>query len=570
MLEFKTLTWSNFLSYGNKPTTYDFRKGVTRIAGENGTGKSTIVDALWFALFGKTYRKIKLGQLMNSINKKGMEVILEFTNNGTEYRIERGMHPHFFRIYENGEIVPQASRNKTYQEALEQEIMHFGENTADQTLIKSLTKNISFLTLPKWHKRVVVEAIFDIEIFSTMNRMAKTKYDETEAKLNNIRKDIDSNKKLYDAELLNLNNLRRLKEKLEEDARRQTEMSEGKIAELRADIEKYNKGLTMIAGYKQKHADLQKNRAQLKSDIKVLDDRRTSNLSKLTLIKNKYKIFAETCPGCAKLAEIANTDEADKYTALVTQCESEVSIKKAEIAELDKQIRKLEELIYNENFLKSNITKHQKLIDEMLQVAASAASESVIIDETKLTEYKTAKEDLEVMFNVESKKKKVLSVTRMLLGDEGIKTFIIKRHLPSINKLLNTYLQKFGADILFYFDSEFNEVIGTRYKEDFNYYSFSEGQKRRIDLAVLFAFTEFCKIKNRKANTNLMILDEITAGCDAAAENALYDILREVVNREGKEIITVSHSLAIDPEKVDRLYQTTMDKGFSKLTRVEE
>jgi len=569
MLEFESLEWSNFLSYGNRPTKYDFKKGVSRIAGENGTGKSTIVDALWFALFGKTYRKINLGMLVNSINKRDLLVILRFRVDNIKYRIERGLKPNIFRIYQDDELVPQEAKNKSYQEMLEQEILQFNENLADQILVKSLTKNISFLTLGKGPKREIVEGIFDIEIFSTMNKLCKSKLDQIETKILEARKDIDAAKMLLDNEFANVQQLIKLKQQIEDDARKKVEATEEKVQEQRDIIEKCQVGLQKIASFKTRRSDANVEKSNVLADLKELRDQHANLKAKHQFALNKMKVFNSTCPGCPKLKEIEDNTGAEDILQAILSNEAKQEELETVKAALNEKIKKLDELIYNENFLHSKIKTAQQSINDMIESVATTASESIVIDESKMKEFEKQKTECESKYNALVYQKKHLAVVRMLLSDEGIKTYIIKRHLPSINKLLNTYLQKFHTDILFHFDSEFNEVVLTRHKENFNYYSFSEGQKRRMDLAVMFAFMEFAKFKAKKSNNNLLILDEITAGCDAIAENALYDILKEVVNREGKEIITVSHSMAIDPEKVDRLFQVTMERGFSVQTSVE-
>ena len=569
MIRAKSLTWRNLLLYGNKPTTYEFSKGISRVAGENGVGKSAIVEALWFALFGKPYRKIKLDQLINSVNKRELEVTFEFEIHDREYRIERGLKPHFFRIFEDGELIPLDSKKKTYQQLLEEEILHFNENIADQILVKSLTRNISFLTQSKGEKRKIVEGIFDIEIFSVMNKICKARMDAIDAEINDVRKEINFTDQMIERERSNLNQLRNVQRQLAEEAKRRTEESEEQVKELQDEIEKFKVGLSKIEGYRGKRKSSVARRDEINDGIKGLQSNITNLTTKVKFAEGKLKLFTETCPGCVKLAEIKEAGGADKYREAIAADEATIEKMNVELRAVKDEIKKYDEILANESFLKNSIQKNQRMIDDIVKRAEQTAAETIVVDESKLIEYKQKRQDLEEQYNALSTRKNHFNVIKMLLSDDGIKTFIIKRHLPSINKLLNTYLQKFHTDILFYFDSEFNEVIGTRYKEDFNYYSFSEGQKRRIDLAIMFSFSEFSKLKNRKSNTNLMLLDEITAGCDAVAENALYDILREIVNKESKEVLTVSHSMAIDTDKIDRVFHVTVDKGFSNMARVE-
>lgn len=570
MLYFDAIEWTNFLSYGNAPTRYEFVAGISRIKGENGVGKSLISDAIWFALFGKCYRKITHGRMLNSINKKDLTVTLWLHDDHHTYRIERGLFPQYFKIYEDDELKELTSKTRSYQEMLETEILGFGEKIADQLLVKSLTRNVAFPPLSKGEKRAVVEGILGIEIFTTMNNIAGNKLAALDTEIKDVKKDVEKYKHLYENELLNVNNLRRMREKIEEEARQRAEATEDKIKQLQSEIDKYEVGLEKITEYRKMHDAASAEREEARTALKKQRDVVTSLKSKLSVLENKRKIFAETCPGCPKLDEVTSASDASKIREEVILGEAKVVELESNVSSINERIKKIDEIIYNENFLRSNIKKRRETIEDMVSAAASSAAETIVIDETKLREFVREGRALAERYNDLSSQKKHLALVKTLLADDGIKSYIIKRHLPSINKLLNTYLQKFNADILFYFDSEFNEVIGTRHKEDFTYYNFSEGQKRRIDLSIMFAFTEFGKIKNKKANTNLMLLDEITAGCDAAGENALYDILREVVRRESKEIVTISHSMALDPEKIDRAFEVKFDRGFSKLERIEE
>jgi len=572
MLIFKELTYKNFLSYGNVPTTFHFASGITRIRGENGAGKSScILDPLFFALFGKPYRKKqKLEHLINAINKKDLEVSLLFESGSSVYRIERGIKPHYFRMFKDDELIDISSHKKDYQQHLEEDILHFNENIFDQTVAKSLTKNISFLALSKYEKRNIAEGIFNIEIFSVMNRLAKENVTKLEDKISKVMADIQHCKVLIEREVVNLDRLKSIKEKMDADTTKEKERILAQIEDDKQKLNTFTEALQKIDFYKNEKAVATEKLKSITAQIKATKKDRDDLSIAIQLAEKKLELFTKTCPGCAKLEDI-NTGSSfevkrEKYTEIIENLKVLVTDQEA----TQNNISKLDSIINNERFVKNSIDGLRKNITNLENTLKEQNTrENIVIDESVLIEYKKKRLDKEKDYNSLSRSKKHMAVIRNLLADEGIKSFIIKRYLPYINKLLNTYLQKFQSDILFYFDTEFNEVIGTRNKEKFNYYSFSEGQKRRIDMAILFSFLEFCKIKNRKSDTNLLVLDEITAGVDANGENMLYDILREIVHKEGKEIVTVSHSMAIDSDKIDNCYDVRMEKGFSILTRAE-
>lgn len=571
MINFESITFQNFLSYGKVPTTYEFSTGITRIKGENGSGKSSaVVDPLFYALFGKPYRKKqKLDQLINTINRKRMAVVLKFDKDGVAYRIERGLKPSHFRIYEDDELVPVPSHNRSYQEILEEDILHFNEGIFNQILIKSMAKNMSFLTLSKGDKRRIAEGILNIEIFSVMNKLARGKMDDCDSRIDIIIGEIQHTKNLIQQEATNLQNLKAIKLRVDDEAKNRKRATKRKIKALEEKMATYEEALAKLDKYKIQRANVMLEVEQLNLKLRKLKGAKKPLDTEIMIAQKKIEMFQETCPSCPKIAEMKDNYSLKGRLKKLAEINVKIGDTNAAITETKNRILKLDTIITNEKFVKSSIEETAKNMAELHEDLKSSNIDEIILDETTLRLHRERRSNLEVEYNTLNAQRRHMNIMRSLLSDDGIKTFIIKRYLPHINKLLNTYLQKFNTDILFYFDAEFNEVIGTRFKENFNYFSFSEGQKRRIDLAIMFTFLEFCKIKNRKSETNLLVLDEITAGVDGPGENMLYDVLREQVTKENKEVITVSHSGNIDVDKIDNVYDVTMQKGFSCLTKVE-
>lgn len=287
MIHFNQVTWQNFLSYGNAPTTFNFNEGINKLSGLNGAGKSTIVDAIYFALFGKTYRNINLSQLVNSINKKDLLVTLDFKINSDTYRIDRGIKPTVFRIFKNGtedkDIIPLESKSKSYQQLLEEDILRFNSNLLEQTSIKSLTKSMSFLTLPKATRREIIENVLDIKIFSIMNKKAKDKADDLEKEIVGIKKDIQNIELLIVNEKDSLQRLEALKEEQSAKRSAKIEQLQSQIVELEKDSEEKRSAIKRLEKEKDNKKKLQTELSEKESELKLLKDSmfvETQNITK--------------------------------------------------------------------------------------------------------------------------------------------------------------------------------------------------------------------------------------------------------------------------------------------------
>lgn len=565
MIIFKTIEWKNFLSYGNNTTKFNFETGIIKIDGVNGTGKSTLVEVLTWCLFGSPYRKINIKSIINSRNKKDLQVTLTFIKQDDEYRIERGLKPDYFRIFKNDEIVPVTSTKRGYQQILEEDILQFNENLFNQVVVKSLTKNAPFMTLPKAEKRNISENMFDVEIFTIMNKQLKQKNDLNEEAIKTLKRDIDNYDLLINQELANIENLRHIQNKMIEEAKKNQDNIQQEIDKLTEANKKFQKGIEIINAKKIVRNDITAKQSKLNTEINKFKQEQTEISSKLTLIKNKVKMFQEVCGSCSKIKDMVNNDDVSSLLSRKEQINNDINSLIDKNTELNAELIKVNEILQNEKYALNTIHDNTKKINQLKQQLANSEKEIIKVDETKLKEYNSKKDKSTIAYNKAMKVKRHYQVLKNLYSDDGIKSQIIKKYLPSMNKLLNTYLNKFQADIVFNLDNELNEVVLTKYKEHFSYHNFSSGQRARIDLAVVFAFIEFAICKNKKANTNLLILDEITSGMDFVGKQALHEILKHFKDKQNKCIIVMNHDADVELDSYDKIYKTSFDKGFSKL-----
>ena len=574
MLDLRCIRWKNLLSYGNAWSEFIFEPGITRLMGVNGHGKSSMIEALYFAFFGKPYRKINLGLLVNNINKEGLEVQVEFSVNDTDYRIERGLRPNFHYIYwkspgmEKFELRPLDAKTKTYQDFQEQEVLRADERIFNQVYCKTATRNMSFFQLGKGEKRANIESLFDIQIFSEMNRTCRGIIEGLESDITDVKKGIRTCTLFIEQEVLNIERLRNIKRQLDVNAKRQVEEVEQEVLSLNGDLAKYNLGTDKLKSYRIRKAALETEVSRIKSHIMASRERTGKAEPAIKLAEFKLDLFRQTCVGCPKIADISGDIDLESLKKERDLSESLTSSMTAELQAKREELTRCERILSNEKFLTTNIERVESRLAELAKNKYVKAEQDIQIDETKLSDRRKEKAELEEQLNRLVMEVKHQSILKSFLSDDGFRTRIIRSYLPYLNKLLNTYLQKFQADIIFHFDEEFNEVVATKYKEAFNYFSFSEGQKRRIDLSTMFAFLEFSQTKNKKAVSNVIFLDEISSTLDAEGENMLYDILRGLANK-GKCVVTVSASGNIDPEKVDGLFEAKICHGFSQLSRVE-
>lgn len=545
MILFKSVSWKNFLSTGNSPNKILLDKSsTTLIIGKNGEGKSTILDALCFALFGKPFRNINKGQLVNSINGKNCVVEIEFTINGKEYRVLRGIKPNVFEIYVNDDLMNQDAAARDYQKVLEQQILKLNYKTFTQVVILGSASFVPFMQLSTAMRREVIEDILDIRIFSTMNQLLKEKANDTKAEISRIETEITTAKTKVDGQSLLIKTLtdaksdsiKSLLSKIENN-NQQILSCEGVVASL----------VTEITALKSRTAE----KSKIDSDLETAKEWKTKLTSKVDDWSSHTEFFAENevCPSCSQGIP------HDHKATIVSELQGKIELETKRLDDLNSVLTRLNTQLTDINTIlnqitdknielstqNSTITVLNRQNSELQSEIEAHKTDTTNVDEEKRKLKELATEALEKIKLKTSllDKRNLEEVAAILLKDSGIKTAIIREYLPVMNKLINKYLQAMDAYIHFELDENFNESVKSRFRDDFTYASFSEGEKMRIDLAILFTWRQVAKMKN-SVNTNLLLLDEIF---DSSLDTAGTDYFLNLMNTFGENanIFVISH-----------------------------
>ncbi len=569
MILFKKVRYKNFLSTGQQFIEIDLdRANTTLVVGENGAGKSTMLDALCFGLFQRPFRSIKKDQLINSINEKECIVEVEFTVGQKDYKIIRGIKPNLFEIWCDGDMLNQDAAQRDYQKHLEQQILKLNYRSFTQVVILGNASFVPFMQLRARHRRQVVEEILDIEIFSKMNLLFR----EKQKNQDELIKQTDFNYQLVD------NKIDDKRKYIDDISNRSKDLAESKKAELR-------KSITDITNYEE---DIKQVRIEIAELQKlVLDETKVNSKhkklhnmeAKLENTCNKHKKdlgFFQThndCPVCQQAI-----DEAYKSTMMSKKAEK---IQELEIAlgQIDKEIKTSEmkldtinktmviirerELLINR--FETSITEIKKQTVRLGQEIAELQDEKVSTAEQtgELNQLRERITDLEKDKLDQKNEMIYIDTARHLMQDAGIKTKIIKQYLPIMNQLINKNLANMDFFVNFSLDEEFNETIKSRHRDEFNYHSFSEGEKLRIDLAILFTWREIAKLKN-STNTNLLILDEIfDSSLDSSGTDEFMRILHTTMEKENVFVISHKGDTLID--KFPRVMKFEKYKNFTRM-----
>ena len=545
MIVFKSVQWKNFLSTGNSPNKVLLNKSqTTLIIGKNGEGKSTILDALCFSLFGKPFRNINKGQLVNSINGKGCSVEIEFDINGKEYKIIRGIKPNVFEIWQDGEMINQDAASRDYQKILEQQILKLNYKTFTQVVILGSASFVPFMQLPTTQRREVIEDILDIRIFSTMNSLLKEKVQETKDAIATIENEISTAKTKVDSQTQLIKTITEAKTTAIESI--ETKISANTTEILQAESE-IGSIISEIDTLKTSIND----KDNVTEDIDKAKTIRSKLLQKIETCEHNSEFFSEhdVCPSCSQdipeeykegIIKDLNSKLLDNNTK-ISELETILSNLNEKLSQINKVVGQITDKNIELSTRNSTVTLLNKQIKEL-----EAETQRVKSDTTNLDEEKGKLKDLakEAIGKIGQKtqlqeQRNLEDVANILLKDTGIKTAIIREYLPIMNKLINKYLQAMDAYIHFELDEAFNESVKSRFRDDFTYASFSEGEKMRIDLAILFTWRQIAKMKN-SVNTNLLLLDEIF---DSSLDTAGTDYFLNLMNQFGDNtnIFVISH-----------------------------
>tara|TARA_R110000822_G_scaffold138482_2_gene276078 strand:+ start:1224 stop:2942 length:1719 start_codon:yes stop_codon:yes gene_type:complete len=571
MITFKKLKFKNFGSFGNYFTNIDFTDNeLILVSGLNGRGKSfAYLDAITFALYGKPFRKINIPQLINTVNGNNCVVELEFSVGSNEYTIKRGLSPKLFEIYKNGTLLDQNAKSKDCQDFLETQIVKMNYKTFTQVVILGRSSFVPFLQLSPADRRNIIENILDINVFSNMNQIAKGKLSFVKENIN------ETNRKIE-----NIEEKIEYQEKFISKIQDQKTSSETKIKEK---IELINESITssnnsinqimssMIEG-------------EIETDLETLKDKKvnlkTEEKSLVTKIVKSQKDVDfyddnENCPVCKQSIDLEfRKNKIEDLSSGVKQLESALDTVKVFLGECDSMLTsKTEDLNKNKKLeeqhnINKNIIERYENDLENLNIELNKPHEDAdeLEKENKnLEELRIKKETLEESLKQYDIKKMEYSACVSLLKDSGIKSKIIKHYLPLINKVINTFLTNMNFFTKFELNEEFEETIKSRHRDKFSYMSFSEGEKLRIDLALLFAWREVAKVKN-SAHCNLLILDEIfDSSLDSSGTEELMRNLYSL--KKTGSVIVISHKLDQMADKFDKIVVVEKKNSFSSLKK---
>ncbi len=567
MIIFEKVRWKNFLSTGNQYTEIQLNESQsTMIVGTNGAGKSTILDALCFSLYGKAFRKIKKDQLINTSNEKGAVVEIEFNVNKVDWKIERGIKPNTFKIWRNGEELDQKASAIDQQKWLEQNVLKMNYKSFTQIVILGSSSFVPFMQLPATSRREVVEDLLDIKIFSSMNVLIKDKIRNLKEGIRTLELKKES---LNDKVRMQKNFIDELETRSQDDIKQK----ESKINDLLTeenDVMNSNENLNLeLVTLQNELKDYSDSGKKLREfgNIKGKLSQRIS-----TLVKD-HKFFNENtvCPTCDqdieesfRLNRIEHSQDKAKelqkgYEELLVAIKDEEN-RESHFKSLSGDISKTLNGITSNNSQIASCQKQVKSLESEIQTLTSQLADR----NSEHEKLESFRETLQTTYEELAVKREDISYydfTYNLLKDGGVKTKIIKKYLPLINQQVNKYLQKMEFYINFTLDEEFNETVQSPIHEDFSYSSFSEGEKMRIDLALLFTWREVARYKN-SVNTNLLIMDEVfDSSLDGFGTDEFLKIIRYEI--QDANIFVISHKESLF-DKFQNVIKFEKCKGFSR------
>ena len=552
MILFKELTYKNFLSTGNNPIKIDLNKSrSTLIVGTNGTGKSTILDAISFALFNKPHRNVKRGGLVNSVNGKGCEVTIEFETAGHNWKVLRGIKPNKFEVYQDDNMIDQQTNVRDYQKFLEQNILKLNHKSFHQIVVLGSSSFIPFMQLKAWDRRDVIEDLLDIGVFSKMKTVLKTR--------NNIQKDLaktnrialNNQKDKIEYQKKHISQLEAINEDAKNSFDEEIKDTQEKIQSLKGDLDKYPLGL----------------RGTLNSLRKVregLNTEKGKHTHSMKELVGKAKFFEvnTACPTCTQeISESVKTSMLTDVKAQAKQTQEDINLNKTKYDETIKTLDDVQTQISEMANISSEISTYtgtmSKLVNKQVKEVDIDVPAKELVDMTY--------DLIDIQDNLTEAEYQVLynNIAAEMLKDTGIRTKIIREYLPAMNALINKYLQTLEFFVAFHLNENFEESIKSRHRDEFVYANFSEGEKMRIDLSLLFAWRQIAKMKN-STNTNLLILDEtFDSSLDDEGTDNLMKILKTL--EKGTNTFIISHKPDVLESKMEAKIQFTKSNNFSSI-----
>jgi len=568
MILFKKIRWKNFLSTGNQPTEIDFEKNNTNlIIGTNGAGKSTILDALTFVLFNKPFRKINKPQLINTTNERECLVELEFTVNSRDYLVRRGIKPNVFDIEVNGNPLHKESDDRANQRILEQSILKLNYKSFTQIVILGSSTFVPFMQLTTSNRREVIEDLLDIRIFSAMSNLIKDNIREKKDQI----KSLDLKKQTVRDKMKMQQNFI---EELENRGNANIESNNNKIDKLDSEVASYMEENGVIEKNILKFTKEQENVTGAGKKLSKLNTLRGKISQKVSNITKEHKFFTENtvCPTCTqdieeefrlnRISDAQNT--AKELKKGFDELESTIKFEQERERQFNTLSKEITKLTYDISQNNTRISLNQRQIRDLEHEIQTITSQlqNRNTEHEKLEEFK---QNLQKTIEYLSDKKQDVvhyDFAYSLLKDDGVKTKIIKKYLPFINQQVNRYLQMMDFYINFKLDEEFGETVESPIHEDFSYSSFSEGEKMRIDLALLFTWREVARVKN-SVNTNLLIMDEVfDSSLDGFGTDEFLKIIRYVI--KDANIFVISHKSELH-DKFENVIKFDKVKGFSRI-----
>ena len=570
MIVFRYVRWKNLLSTGNYFTEIKLDNNQnTLVVGENGSGKSTMLDALCFGLFGKAFRNINKPSLLNSINGKDCVIEIEFDTNNKSYKVIRGIKPNVFEIYQNGELLNQDAAARDYQEILEKTILKLNYKSFTQIVILGSASFTPFMQLSASDRRAIIEDLLDIQIFSTMNGILREKLSGNKDLTTTKKYDIDLSQQKYD---LQEKYIKELKQNNDDKVKEYDEEVRSNQSVIQTLHDETANLITEVAT----HQTSVEEKTSVENKLKTITKLESQIESTVSKYRKDISFFQhnDDCPTCRQTIAIGFKEtEIANLTTKATECEHGLSElekkllaeqnKLNSINEVQKKIQALQIKIATNNtsITETNkyITKLQKQIEELKQ--------SKVVSEKEQQELKELKDSLSLLqeeLRVLIQEKTYYEVASGLLKDTGIKTKIIKQYLPIINKLVNKYLASLDFFVNFNLDESFKETIKSRHRDEFTYNNFSEGEKQRIDMALMLTWRAVAKLKN-SSNTNLLILDEVfDSSLDTTGTEELMKILHML---DGVNLFVISQKGDILQDKFSNVIKFEKVKNFSRILK---